>query len=133
MRLTRCWEAKSSAVKNFEKETYRDVEGDEIPKEKMLIFELADKTRVAVRGSGTEPKIKYYLFAQRRPESGIVRRERAAREVKPRLAQKLESLWEWLQSDAQKPDQPFRHCPRDGRAVLVISLGGGGASSSFAR
>ena len=34
----------------------------------MLIFELADQTRVAVRGSGTEPKIKYYLFAQRRPE-----------------------------------------------------------------
>ncbi len=57
-----------TAVKNFEQETYRDVEGDEIPKEKMLIFELADKTRIAVRGSGTEPKIKYYLFAQRRSE-----------------------------------------------------------------
>ncbi len=39
------------AVKNFERETFRDVEGDEIPKEKMLIFELADKTRIAVRGS----------------------------------------------------------------------------------
>ena len=37
-------------------------------REKMLIFELADQTRVAVRGSGTEPKIKYYLFAQRRPD-----------------------------------------------------------------
>ena len=31
-----------AAVKNFEKETFRDVEGDVIPKEKMLIFELAD-------------------------------------------------------------------------------------------
>ena len=46
------------AVKDFEKETFRDVEGDTIPKEKMLMFELADRTRVAVRGSGTEPKIK---------------------------------------------------------------------------
>src|SRR5438045_9640556 len=46
-------------VQNFEKQTIRDVDGDEIPKEKMLIFELADKTRIAVRGSGTEPKIKY--------------------------------------------------------------------------
>ena len=55
------------AVKNFETENIYDVEGDEIPKEKMLIFELADKTRIAVRGSGTEPKIKYYLFAQRAP------------------------------------------------------------------
>ena len=59
--------SKVVAVKNFETETFRDVEGDEIPKEKMLIFELADKTRIAVRGSGTEPKIKYYLFAQRPP------------------------------------------------------------------
>ena len=55
------------AVKNFETEKIFDVEGDEIPKEKMLMFELEDKTRIAVRGSGTEPKIKYYLFAQRAP------------------------------------------------------------------
>src|SRR5437773_6605333 len=47
-------------VQNFEKEIIRDVDGDEIPKEKMLIFELADKTRIAVRGSGTEPNIKDY-------------------------------------------------------------------------
>ena len=51
-----------AAVKNFEKEIFHDVEGDLIPKEKMLIFELEDRTRVAVRGSGTEPKMKYYLF-----------------------------------------------------------------------
>src|SRR5205085_6049707 len=57
-------------AKNFERETIRDVEGDEIPKEKLMIFELADRTRIAVRGSGTEPKIKYYLFAQRRPSKG---------------------------------------------------------------
>jgi phosphoglucomutase len=55
-------------VRNFEKETIRDIDGDEIPKEKMLIFELADKTRIAVRGSGTEPKIKYYLFGARLPK-----------------------------------------------------------------
>src|SRR5207237_1243695 len=60
--------AKVARVKNFETETFRDVEGDEIPKEKMLIFELEDRTRIAVRGSGTEPKMKYYLFAQQRPD-----------------------------------------------------------------
>ncbi len=59
--------AKLIRAKNFETDTYRDVEGDEIPKEKMLIFEFGDHTRIAVRASGTEPKIKYYLFAQRRP------------------------------------------------------------------
>ncbi len=61
-------------VKNFETDTYRDIEGDEIPKEKMLIFEFGDHTRIAVRASGTEPKIKYYLFAQRRPAGGEVQR-----------------------------------------------------------
>src|SRR5438045_5934522 len=32
--------AKVTAAKNFETDNFRDVEGDEIPKEKMLIFEL---------------------------------------------------------------------------------------------
>ena len=30
----------------------------------MTIFELADARRVAVRPSGTEPKIKFYLFGK---------------------------------------------------------------------
>ena len=89
------------AVRNFETDTVRDVEGDEIPREKMLIFELADHTRVAVRASGTEPKIKYYLFAQRRPGgSGFTPEELTT--IKMEVAAKLETLWEWLQADAEK-------------------------------
>jgi phosphoglucomutase len=88
-------------VKDFAKETFRDVEGDEIPKEKMLIFELADKTRIAVRGSGTEPKIKYYLFAQRQPAGGKFTAEQL-REIKAAVGTHLESLWAWLQRDAAK-------------------------------
>ena len=94
-------ESKVTAVRNFETDTIRDVEGDEIPKEKMLIFELADQTRVAVRGSGTEPKIKYYLFAQRRPgDSGFTAEELAT--IKKQVAARLETLWKWLQEDARK-------------------------------
>jgi phosphoglucomutase len=89
-----------TTIKNFENETFRDVEGDEIPKEKMLIFELADKTRIAVRGSGTEPKIKYYLFAQRQPDGAEFSSEHLAA-LKLEVAAKLEALWEWLQDDAQ--------------------------------
>jgi phosphoglucomutase len=89
-----------TTIKNFENETFRDVEGDEIPKEKMLIFELADKTRIAVRGSGTEPKIKYYLFAQRQPDGAEFSSEQLAA-LKLEVAAKLEALWEWLQDDAQ--------------------------------
>jgi phosphoglucomutase len=90
-----------TAVRNFETETIRDVEGERIPKEKMLIFELADKTRVAVRGSGTEPKIKYYLFAQQRPEATEFTRDQLAT-IKPQVAAKLDALWNWLQDDAQR-------------------------------
>jgi phosphoglucomutase len=88
------------AVKNFETETFRDVEGAEIPKEKMLIFELADKTRIAVRGSGTEPKIKYYMFAQRSPEEAKFRAEQLA-QIKRETEKHLDELWRWLQEDAQ--------------------------------
>ena len=90
-----------TSVKNFEKETFRDVEGDEIPKEKMLIFELEDKTRIAVRGSGTEPKIKYYLFAQRRPAIGSNLTSAELTNAKSEVSAHLEKLWDWLQTDAQ--------------------------------
>jgi phosphoglucomutase len=76
------------------------VEGDEIPKEKMLMFELQDGTRIAVRPSGTEPKIKYYLFAQRRPESGKFN-STELNQIKTEGKEKLDRLWEWLQRDAQ--------------------------------
>jgi phosphoglucomutase len=86
-------------VKNFETEIFRDVEGDEIPKEKMLIFELEDATRIAVRGSGTEPKIKYYLFAQRRPDGSRFNAEQLAA-IKGEIGARLAELWEWLRQDA---------------------------------
>jgi phosphoglucomutase len=91
---------KVAKIINFEKESIRDVEGDLIPKEKMSIFELENHTRIAVRASGTEPKIKYYLFAQRRPEKAkfdLPELERIKTEVKKHL----EQLWDWLQKDAQ--------------------------------
>ena len=88
-----------AAVKNFETETFRDVEGDVIPKEKMLIFELEDRTRIAVRASGTEPKIKYYLFAQRRPATGTLSDAELAG-AKIEVGTRLDNLWTWLQQDA---------------------------------
>ena len=89
-----------TSIKNFETQTIRDVEGDEIPKEKMSIFELEDRTRIAVRPSGTEPKIKYYLFAQRRPENGKFDSAELAR-VKAQVGEKLDRLWDCLQKDAE--------------------------------
>jgi phosphoglucomutase len=73
-----------------------DMEGDVLPKEKMTIFELADERRVAVRPSGTEPKIKFYLFGKSANASSD-----SLNQVKADLAAALESLWAWLQEDAQ--------------------------------
>jgi phosphoglucomutase len=77
-----------------------DIEGDLVPKEKMSIFELEDGTRIAVRPSGTEPKIKYYLFAQRRPENGKFDAAELSR-IKVQVGEKLDRLWGWLQKDAE--------------------------------
>jgi phosphoglucomutase len=90
--------SKIANIRNFETDEIKDVEGDQIPKEKMLMFELQDGTRIAVRPSGTEPKIKYYLFAQRRPESG---KFLDLSQIKIDGKEKLDRLWDWLQRDAQ--------------------------------
>jgi phosphoglucomutase len=84
-------------VKDFSTGGIQDVEGDLLPKEKMTIFELADARRIAVRPSGTEPKIKFYLFGK---DSGAT--ANSLGRVKASLAAALDSLWGWLQEDAKK-------------------------------
>jgi phosphoglucomutase len=42
----------------------RDEDGDPLPPEDFLVADLADGRRVAVRASGTEPKIKFYAYAR---------------------------------------------------------------------
>jgi len=92
--------SKVTSIRNFETDEIKDVEGEQIPKEKMLIFDLQDGTRFAVRPSGTEPKIKYYLFAQRRPGSGKLN-PAELHQIKTEVKEKLDRLWDWLQKDAQ--------------------------------
>jgi len=91
--------SKVTGITDFEKQTIRDVEGDVIPKQKMSIFELEDKTRIAVRGSGTEPKIKYYIFAQRRPETGKFSADELVR-IKREVAEQLDKVWTFIETDA---------------------------------
>jgi phosphoglucomutase len=91
--------SKVANIRNFEADEIKDSEGDLIPKTKMLMFELEDGTRVAVRPSGTEPKIKYYLFARRYPEKGKSAGANLER-IKAEVGKHLEQLWDWLRKDA---------------------------------
>src|SRR6202035_3977746 len=84
--------SKVVTVKDFSAGGVRDSEGDLLPKEKLTIFELADARRAAVRPSGTEPKMKFYLFGENRDVSAD-----SLKGVKANLATALESLWAWLQ------------------------------------
>jgi len=88
------------SIRNFATESLTDVEGDPIPPEAMLMFTIEGGFRVAVRPSGTEPKIKYYLFARRDPAAGAAITAAALAQIKRDTAAALASLWNALKSDA---------------------------------
>src|SRR5256714_8962159 len=92
--------SKVTGITDFEKQTIRDAEGDVIPKQKMSIFDLEDKTRIAVRGSGTEPKIKYYIFVQKRPDKETFSAEELNK-IKTDVGRRLEDIWDWIEKDAR--------------------------------
>src|SRR5437762_148259 len=82
--------SKVTNVRNFEADKIEDAEGEQIPREKMLMFELKDGTRIAVRPSGTEPKIKYYLFAHLRPKGKFESVE--LNQIKTEVKEKIDRL-----------------------------------------
>ena len=87
-------------VQEYEKGRHVDVEGQELPKERMLIFDLGDGFRLAVRASGTEPKMKCYFFGKR----NVGANEDLAK-AKRELAGEIEKLWEWTRQDAVRRAQ----------------------------
>ena len=93
--------AKVTGIQNFATDVIHDVEGDRIPAEAMLIITLADRRRVAVRPSGTEPKIKYYMFAAKTPESGQAFASAEVASVRESVTASLASLWTALEADAK--------------------------------
>jgi phosphoglucomutase len=86
---------KVMGVQDYEQGSHRDVDGKEIPKERMLMFDLGEGFRVAVRASGTEPKMKIYFFGKRK-----VGASEDLAKAKRELAGELEKLWEWTHQDA---------------------------------
>ncbi len=91
-----------SSVRNFATEDFTDVEGDKIPKENMLMFDLEDGRRVAVRPSGTEPKIKFYMYGRRLPAPGQRFTTQELAEIQPLVKGSLDALWSWVQRDVEE-------------------------------
>jgi phosphoglucomutase len=92
---------KVTSVLNYATQDIRDSEGELFPKEAMIVFEVEGGWKVAVRPSGTEPKIKYYLYATEKPASGTFTPDELTA-TKQRVAEGLEKLWQWLKADAAK-------------------------------
>jgi len=82
-----------SRVRDFARQDIYDQEGDLLPKEKMLFVDLADGRSFAVRPSGTEPKIKFYLFGKADAGSDLAA-------TKQQVKAGLESLWKAIEADA---------------------------------
>jgi phosphoglucomutase len=82
-------------VDDFGLQDFADADGKKIPKETMLLFHLADGSRMAVRGSGTEPKIKFYFFtrADATGDLAAIKTERKAF---------LEAWWTEVQEDVKR-------------------------------
>lgn len=93
--------SKVTSILNFAKDTIHDIEGDRIPPEGMLMISLADERRVAVRPSGTEPKIKYYMFVARKPAAGATFSATELADSKAAASASIASLWKWLEADAR--------------------------------
>lgn len=80
-------------VRDFAKQDLFDQEGDALPKENMIFVDLADGRAFAVRPSGTEPKIKFYLFGKSEVTGDLAAAKR-------NVTEGLDGLWSAIEKDA---------------------------------
>ncbi|MDR1173488.1 MAG: phospho-sugar mutase [Puniceicoccales bacterium] len=57
-------DSKVMEIVDFAKQTIQDADGKVIPSQKFFFITLKNGVKFALRASGTEPKIKFYLFAE---------------------------------------------------------------------
>lgn len=81
---------------NFKQDVLKDADGDTLPQELFFMLDLENGYRYAVRGSGTEPKIKFYIFGHERVDT----LENLAA-VKTTTAHKLKAIKLALEADSK--------------------------------
>ncbi|MGB0372999.1 MAG: phospho-sugar mutase [Opitutales bacterium] len=88
---------KVSEFKDFGRADFFDADGKQIPKQDLYVLTLDNGYSYAVRGSGTEPKIKFYVFAREDvPEGGDLEA------IKAKTEETLKLVCEAIESDARE-------------------------------
>ena len=88
---------KVTGWKDFGVHTLHDADGKEIPKQDFYFLELDNGYSFAARGSGTEPKMKFYMFA-----SEDVNEPGDLEPAKARAAETLALIKQAVESDARQ-------------------------------
>src|SRR5205085_1474461 len=81
---------------DFGREKIFDADGEQIPAQDLYVATLANGYSFAARGSGTEPKMKFYLFANEKVANAA---ELSA--VKSRVRATLDRLNKLIEADAR--------------------------------
>ncbi|MEI7799731.1 MAG: phospho-sugar mutase [Opitutaceae bacterium] len=82
---------------DFGREKFFDADGELIPAQDLYLVTLANGYSFAARGSGTEPKMKFYLFAQEQAKSAA-----ALPAAKAQAQAALEGLKALIEADARR-------------------------------
>ncbi len=82
---------------DFGVEVFKDADGEAIPKQDLYLVTLANGYSFAARGSGTEPKMKFYVFA-----SAPVKNAAELATVKGQVKTELDRVKALIEADAQK-------------------------------
>jgi phosphoglucomutase len=82
---------------DFGREKVLDADGETIPAQDLYFVSLANGFSFAARGSGTEPKMKFYLFAQ-----SAVKDAKELAAVKSQTKTTLDALKALIEADAKR-------------------------------
>jgi phosphoglucomutase len=82
---------------DFGREQIFDADGEKIPAQDLYFVTLANGYSFAARGSGTEPKMKFYLFAHAKAANAA-----ELKTVKSQVKTELERVRALIESDAKK-------------------------------
>ena len=95
-------DTKVTRFQDFGREKFFDADNELIPAQDLYIVSLANGYSFAARGSGTEPKMKFYLFA-----SGPVKSAADLPAAKAQTKASLDALKSLIEADARKRAEPL--------------------------